>query len=167
MNCPVCGKDLEVVGEFAVCPAHGALPVNVCWPADTLVETDLVATTYLYRNGVRHLLEMGRRADALALLTDFGYLMDRMRHLGDPQAAESVLADWRAVASGVLAKDELWWAVFFQERAHLLRRGSSPWPAYKILLQLAVEHADASPVTWAAERWLAAGHCDWVWFRNR
>ena len=58
------------------------------------------------------------------------------------------------------------WEAFFREREHMLRRGDPRWPAYKILLQLAVEHGDDSPVTQAAEAWLADGQCDWVWLRN-
>jgi WD40 repeat protein len=58
------------------------------------------------------------------------------------------------------------WEAFFRERAHILRRGNDDWPAYKILLQLAMEHADDSPVTKGAERYLAAGKCDWPWLRR-
>lgn len=57
------------------------------------------------------------------------------------------------------------WEAFLRESLHLLRRGDTAWPASRILLQLAVEHADDSPVTQAAEAWLARGHCDWLWWR--
>jgi WD40 repeat protein len=59
------------------------------------------------------------------------------------------------------------WESFFRERAHILRRGDNDWPAYKILLQLAVEHADDSPVTNGAERYLAAGKVNWSWLRRK
>jgi putative hemolysin len=58
------------------------------------------------------------------------------------------------------------WEAFLRERAHLLLRGDAHWPANRILLQLAVEHADDSPVTAAAEAWLETGACDWVWLRR-
>jgi WD40 repeat protein len=58
------------------------------------------------------------------------------------------------------------WEAFFGERAHILRRGNAEWPAYKILLQLAVEHADESPLTLAAERYLEEGKVRWVWLRR-
>ena len=45
------------------------------------------------------------------------------------------------------------WSEFASSRAHLLRHGSDEWPANKILLQLAIEHADESPLTKAAEAW--------------
>jgi WD40 repeat protein len=59
------------------------------------------------------------------------------------------------------------WKAFFQERIHILRRSKKYWPAYKIFLQLAVEHADDSPITLAAEAWLQKGNCDWVWFKRK
>ena len=58
------------------------------------------------------------------------------------------------------------WESFMSERMHILRRGDERWPAHKILLQLAIEHADDSPVTKAAEIWLENGNCNWVWMRN-
>jgi WD40 repeat protein len=58
------------------------------------------------------------------------------------------------------------WEAFFRERAHILRRGNDEWPAYKILLQLAMEHADDSPVTIGAEHYLAAGKVAWPWLRR-
>jgi WD40 repeat protein len=58
------------------------------------------------------------------------------------------------------------WEAFFRERGHILRRGNEQWPAFKILLQLAVEHADDSPVTMAAEQYLDEGKVDWVWMRR-
>ena len=59
------------------------------------------------------------------------------------------------------------WKAFFQERIHILRRSKKYWPAYKIFLQLAVEHADDSPITLAAEAWLQKGNCDWVWLKRK
>ena len=43
------------------------------------------------------------------------------------------------------------WEAILREHAHLLLRGDAEWPANQILLQLAVEHADDSPVTKVAE----------------
>lgn len=59
------------------------------------------------------------------------------------------------------------WEGFFRGRAHILAQAESLWSADRILLQLAVEHAGDSPVTKAAEAWLAAGACDWTWLRAR
>ena len=49
---------------------------------------------------------------------------------------------------------------------YILGRASDYWPANRILLQIATEHADDSPVTEAAEKWLAEGHCNWLWLRS-
>jgi hypothetical protein len=58
------------------------------------------------------------------------------------------------------------WEEFARSNRHLLDRGDEDWPAHKILLQRATEHADESPVTIAAEKWLEEGECDWYWLRN-
>lgn len=58
------------------------------------------------------------------------------------------------------------WEAFLRERAHILGRGERVWPAERILLQLAVEHADESPITAAAMAWLERDECDWVWMRK-
>lgn len=58
------------------------------------------------------------------------------------------------------------WHSFFKEKLHIQRRGNNEWPSYKIFLQLSVEHADDSPLTIGAEKWLEDGGCDWIWFRR-
>lgn len=126
------------------------------------------AAPYLYRCGIAHLLETHRAEKALGLLTWFEYVMDRLRTLTDSEAVGGLGEDWRATVRhvGPLDHEQRLWQAFWQEREHILRRGDDRWPAYKILLQLAVEHADDSPVTRHAEAWLEVGHCDWVWLRN-
>jgi hypothetical protein len=113
------------------------------------------AAPYLYRQGIGHLLELRRAPEALALLTRFAYLMDRLRALPDPDGVIGISADWRATLdqSDPLVGNDRLWEAFWREREHILRRGDERWPAYKILLQLAVEHADDSPVTRQAEAW--------------
>src|SRR5262249_29626475 len=101
-------------------------------------------------------------------LTDFSYLQDRLQSLAQPLITSLVKEYDELLVS--LTEDEgaqfLLWPSFFRERAHILKRGNKEWPAYKILLQLAVEHGDDSPVTLAAEKWLAEGHCNWIWLRD-
>ena len=82
---------------------------------------------------------------------------------------EGILEDYAFLwnkASDYLKSQLDLWRSFFSERVHILRRGNTEWPAYKMLLQLAIEHADDSPLTIAAEKWLAEGHCDWLWLRR-
>ena len=52
------------------------------------------------------------------------------------------------------------WEEFIRTKAHILRRGNDAWPSHKILLQLAMEHADDSPVTLAAENFINKKNVD-------
>ena len=112
-----------------------------------------------------HLMENGEEAKSADLLTDFDFTMKRIKagHL------ERVLSDYRTM--GNMAEKDIrekmkYWTAFFREKAHILRRGNEEWPAYKIFLQLAIEHADDSPLTTGAEKFLADGKCDWLWLRR-
>ena len=55
------------------------------------------------------------------------------------------------------------WLTFFREKNHILLKGNEEWPAYKILLQLAVEYAENSPVTKSVENYLKNKNVDWTW----
>jgi WD40 repeat protein len=125
------------------------------------------AARYLLRHGVSHLVEADRPGEAVKRLTDFAGVMERLQGL-QPGGAAGLDGDWHQVRNtGIeLEEDAQRWRAFVRERAHILQRGSTYWPAVKILLQLAVEHADDSPVTRQAEAWLLGGHCDWLWLRN-
>ena len=127
---------------------------------------------HLFRWGVRYALrwqgEMGIAA-ARQRLTDFVFLQALTTELPS-SAICGLVADYETLLArlpdGPERQEFRLWEAFVREREHILRRGDERWPAYKILLQLAVEHADDSPVTREAETWLADGHCDWVWLRN-
>jgi WD40 repeat protein len=127
---------------------------------------------HLFRWGVRYALRW-QGAEGLEAarrrLTDFPFLQAFTAELPSG-AIRGLVADYEALlarlSDGPERQEFRLWEAFFREREHILRRGDERWPAYKVLLQLAVEHADDSPVTRAAEAWLAAGHCDWVWLRN-
>ena len=128
---------------------------------------------HLFRWGVRYALRWQGAAGLEAArqrLTDFAFLQAYTAELPG-SAIRGLVADYETVLAR-LPEEAGWqefrlWEAFFREREHILRRGDERWPANKILLQLAVEHADDSPVTRAAEEWLAAGHCDWVWICNQ
>ena len=108
-----------------------------------------------------HLLTLKENAQTVELLKDYRYMMERAKR----GALEQMLADYRELPAGLGVQLDIE-AAFFRERTHMLRRGSDEWPAHKILLQLAMEHADDSPVTRGAERWLGEGRCDWLWLRR-
>ena len=58
------------------------------------------------------------------------------------------------------------WRSFMQSRMHILRRGNPEWPAYKIFLQITVEHADDSPLTLQADKYLDEGNVNWNWLKR-
>ena len=163
----------------SILAAHAALGVAADeWRANA----DSVLGGYALRQGVAHDLAAGRIEGARARVTNFDWAQTRTARIGgarvEPDAAEAtqpiedtvsqLCDDYTAVARSVPAGDDAvqMWAAFMRERAHILRRGDEKWATNKILLQLAVEHADDSPVTQAAEAWLADGGCDWLWLRR-
>lgn len=123
---------------------------------------------YCFRHGIAHMLACGGRRRAEALLTSFDYCIARLAS-ENSNGVRPMVRDYTAV----LATDELTdaavlrhWEAFFRERAHIIARGDEQWPAHKILLQLAAEHANDSPVTNAAETWQLSGKCEWLWLRR-
>lgn len=138
-----------------------------------------------------HYLLAGNQSEALSIITNFSFLLNRIRN----GLLELTLTDFRVLFSehpgvtGSQLRLAQAWFRFLSERAHILRRSTDvvfpfnylqlpeldevnfsraqlAWPAYKILLQLAVEHADDSPITKQAEIWLRDGKCNWAWFRS-
>jgi len=110
-------------------------------------------------------LSMASRYDDLKmLLTDFGFCMGKCAC----NQIDDLLENYDAIKSYQGFKEESSvWMDFMYANAHILRRGVKSWPAHKILLQLATEHADDSSITQSAESWLRLECCDWVWMRNR
>ena len=106
----------------------------------------------------------GQAKEIDATLTDFDFAMAKCEVGGHDDLVE----DYRRALAVMqpASRDFRIWENFFRSRQYILRRADTHWPAHKILLQLAVEHADESPVTRKAEAWLEQGYCDWVWLRN-
>jgi len=98
-------------------------------------------------------------------LTNFAFPM-RKAELG---LLESIPDDYRRLGTAgpadILAPLHVW-QDFFREQAHILRRGIVDQSVHNNLMQLAMEHADDSQVTKAAEVWLSAGHSDWFHLRR-
>jgi hypothetical protein len=120
---------------------------------------------YALRNAPRHLRDAGRVDDAAALLTDFAFTVTRIGEIG----VEDIVLDYSICQSASADANQVLaiWKTFLLERSHLLHRGDDDWPPNRIFLQLALEHADDSPLTVAAERWLASGECDWPCLRRQ
>lgn len=124
---------------------------------------------YGLESGVRHLLADSRVEKAREVLSSFEYVFQRLR-CGGARSVLPLLDDLRRAVdagggSGTGAFAE--WDSYLRGVGPLLLRGSPKWETYKILLQTAWEHAEGSPVTAAAESFLAAGECDWIWLRRR
>lgn len=112
-----------------------------------------------------HHLRCTEDADALKrLLTDFNFTFTKCA----ANRSDELVADFRDTWDLQIGGDNDFdvWVGFMRESAHLLRSEDPRWPAHKVLLQLAGEHADDSPLTRAAEAWLNEQQCDWLWFRS-
>ena len=115
-----------------------------------------------------HLMEVNMKKETAAVLSDFSYLMNRLR-FGN---VDRVLQDYvlfRDKLKGVSQNCDAFFDVICSNM-HLLRRNSDDNPAYKIMLQIATEAADDCPVTRSAESWLnpedAYSPCDWFWLNK-
>ena len=98
-------------------------------------------------------------------LGSFPFVMAKFKAELGEQAIGEYRAIEREAPAATKARMRIW-SAYFREKAHILRRRNGEWPGYKILLQVAVEHADDSPVTIGAEKWLEEGKCDWRWLRR-
>ena len=122
---------------------------------------------YALRNGVGHLLAIDADARAEAVLVAFDHAMARLSVQGGAESAalalemEAIVVRRGRAASTLVAE----WARFLRSRGHMLALGDAGWGSERILLQVAVEHADDSAITSAAEAWLETGGCDWAWIR--
>ncbi|MEZ6056864.1 MAG: AAA family ATPase [Planctomycetaceae bacterium] len=102
---------------------------------------------------------------AADLLTNFPFLINKLRNGLLETAFEDYLT-LRILAPSQLVESIEIWSDFFQEMGHIFRRGLEDNTCHKIFLQLATEHADNSPLTQAAEQWLAEGRCNWFWLKH-
>ena len=107
---------------------------------------------YGFRHGIAHLIGCGETEAAATLLTGFDYVMTRLQVMGTAEA-RPLAEDVRATAQvGRFRPDSLLsiWEAFLRERVHLLERNQLDDRPEQTLLQLAWEHADASPISLAA-----------------
>ena len=125
--------------------------------------------SHLFRYGTEYALWWGGKRGLRATrerLTDFGYLMARTHAL--PAFENLKLAREFSRVHEALPGDPVFadWEIFIQANEHLLRRGTDLWPADRILLQRAMEYADSSQITQAAEAWLTLSGQRWLWLRR-
>lgn len=108
------------------------------------------------------LAKAGLNGDLEALLTDFGFCMGKCAANRAEDLVDDFIVSEISLRGHSLAST---WRRFVQAQAHLLRRGVDSWPSHKILLQVASEHADNSPITLAADTWLQGGFGRWLWLK--
>jgi len=123
------------------------------------------ASKYLFRNGVRHLIDASTLSSACALLSDFDYLMQRLKALKEsgPESVEGIDEDWRLLSESAPSQlSHIEWSIFWSRTAHILRRGDTDWPCYKLLLQVALGEQKSSAVGAAARNWMD-DHEDVLW----
>ena len=121
---------------------------------------------YGFRHAVHHLLEADSAETATEMVTEFAYAMARLKELnaaGVLDMAEDYEQLWLTQKDHFVLAN---WGRLLQSKGHILSRGNPQWSADRILLQLAIEEADSSPLTQAAEDWLETSACDWTWIRN-
>jgi WD40 repeat protein len=103
---------------------------------------------------LKHLFEHMRLAelapDREAMLTDFGLAMRRC----EAGAFENLVQDYEREANRTNNDVLRAWGDCIGRNSHLLRRGQPEWPVQNILMQVALEHAQNSPITKAAEEFL-------------
>lgn len=97
-------------------------------------------------------------------LTDFNFPMAKCA----AQMVNDLIADYQDAVRKPLPNPEAikTWETFFLRYALNLRRSVPRWQAYKVLLQLALDHADESPVTVAAEKWCTETSINFPFFHK-
>jgi len=123
---------------------------------------------YALGNLVQHELTAGNDSGAGEALTDFEYHYERLHSLGREDVA-NVTGDFAAV-SGVtlpplLSERVELWSAFHGGNSHFLRRVVRQLAPETYFLQLAAAHADTSPVTAGAEKWLETTGSEVIWLR--
>lgn len=120
---------------------------------------------YAFHQGVSHALSIQNTDEAQSLLLDFSYDLDRVKECTAKHLTD-LIRDFTAV--NAFQKDEFLalWIQFLKSNAHLFELETSSWSADRILFQRAMEHADQSPITHKAERWIQESSCDWVWWKR-
>lgn len=124
------------------------------------------ASRYAFRRGIAHLLAAGRAEDAGGLVTDFEYELARRRSEGNDEEGPDVALwtlDLAAVARRAPRRETRAWDDVVRTSQHLFR--TPGWEGWRVLFQAAMDHADDSPVTVAAEAFEASGKRDWAWLR--
>ena len=105
------------------------------------------------------LAQANRQEDLQKLLTDFGFCMGKCAANRSNDLSLDCIA---ARADQSLLNPAVHFCIL---EGHALRRGTTKWPAHRILLQRSSESGLEQPMLIAARNWLELGLCDWDWLR--
>lgn len=116
------------------------------------------------------LAKAGDRAALMALLTNFGFCMGKCA----ANRSNDLASDWFRLgqyqpilsSTGAMLESTQAMNSLILSKLHLLSRGTTSWPAHRILLQLASEQPLRSPVTTLCNEWLVNALDDWHWLRS-
>lgn len=120
------------------------------------------AQNYGDRHLPAHLRAAGLEHDRAELLRDFGWALSRCA----AGALDEMLHDYAEDSRGHAAGDAARWAQTLLSQTDLLKRGHPEWPTPRILLQIALEDSDDSPLTQAAQTWLGREGNPWPWLHR-
>ena len=120
---------------------------------------DAMHRIYAMRHLPQHLLKSGDRVGYREVLTDFAFAMQRCHS----ESIEWFLADYHDARLNSRLPEVEAWTDAISGKAHLLRGGTDQWPSHRVLLQLALGHADDSQLTYSAKKWVDQGNCNWTW----
>lgn len=127
----------------------------------------VTATQYALAHLPAHMRLSNRMSEHEDLMTDFGFTMLRVANGQVAFFLKDHQCEWDHPSKGGSTALNTW-ARYWFSNGHLLRKGNSHWPTHRILLQMALEAGDPSPIAQASHEWLTSGRHDWsVLFAHR
>jgi len=101
--------------------------------------------------------------DEFKAFSNFNNLMKHLMDLPGSVTLQQVNKDWhKLLVSRDLSANDVMWEKFLWANKPMFLRGNDEWPAYKILLQLALEAPDDSLIKQSARKYLATSDCNWL-----
>lgn len=119
---------------------------------------------HLFLHGVDYCLDISDVEEAVRLLVDFERLHRRCAVIG--RRSEDLARIGRRLAAHRTDGDLDAWTQFFDAKSHLLAASEPDWPSERILVQLAAEEPEHSPVRRSVDAWLSAADHGFIWMRR-
>ena len=113
---------------------------------------------YVLKHLPLHLRSAGERAKLQEVLTDFSFAMLRC----SSGFIDILLKDYREARNERFLAELDVWSDAIVSNSHLLRVPPAGWTIEQVFLQIAINHADNSPLTTAAEEWKRRNIPEWT-----